>query len=88
MLTKSTAAEIEAQFRTEFRGARCEIYESSRSLQQNKREAVISDHLAGRSFAEIKRTHDVSRATLCRYLKTLNGLPRRLPENSSCIQKK
>ena len=68
-LTEDIAIQIEQQFRRDYRGATCEIYESPRALLAQKQEVVISAYLAGHPVDEITRTHGVSRATLYRYLK-------------------
>lgn len=69
MLTEAVAIEIEKQFRHEYHGATCEIYERSRALLPGKKAAVVTAYLGGQPVDEITRAHGVSRATLYRYLK-------------------
>ena len=67
-LTEDIAIQIERQFRQEYRGATCEIYERPR-LPNERKEAAVSAYLAGQTVDEISSEYGVSRATLYRYLK-------------------
>lgn len=67
--TESVAREVERSFRSEYRGATCEVHESPRALLPEKQSAVVDAYLEGRPVDEITKHHGISRATMYRYLK-------------------
>jgi len=69
LLTESIAREVERAFRSEYRGATCEVCESPRALLPEKQGAVVKAYLEGRTEGEIIKHHGISRATMYRYLK-------------------
>ncbi len=67
--TESMAREVERSFRSEYRGATCEVHETPRALLPEKQGAVVTAYLEGQPVSEITKHHNISRATMYRYLK-------------------
>jgi len=68
-LTEAIALQVEASFRQQYHGARCEISMRPRHRSVEKKEVVVREYLDGEPVERITKRHGVSRATLYRYLK-------------------